>query len=110
MPDTFVDLWQMREDAFNQWTGELLHAALGRTQLPELLNRIGAFAAMKVAPEMILKHGAPCHSSFTHGYRRSSASTLVIAKAARAASVPRFISFSRQRFLACSSSLRLRTA
>jgi hypothetical protein len=69
-----------------------------RTKFPKITNLFRSFTALKIAPEMILNRRFACSPSFTHNYSlRRSDITLAISTAARAASVPRLILFSRQR-------------
>src|SRR6266567_1124267 len=101
----------MRDRSFNEWLRKLAHTWRGRAKLPEILDPLGPFAMLKIAPEMILDRRFACSSSFAHRnqFPRRSDMTLAICTAARAASVPRLILFSKQRSRAGSSLSKLRT-
>src|SRR5205814_2264070 len=98
--DAFVDFRQVREHSFDEWLREELDVVLRRAERPEFLDRFRSVATVKIAPEMVLERGSPRGMTFAHCYLRRSAMRLAISKAARAASVPRLCSSSRQRFLA----------
>src|SRR5690242_3398916 len=101
----------MRDHSFDQRFGEFAHVRFDRAKFPEFIDPFRSFAMLKVAPEIILNRGLAGPSPFSHTtyLLRSFDMTLVISTAARAASVPRLISSSRQRARAWLSLSKLRT-
>src|SRR5207244_13503569 len=89
----------MCDHSFDEWLGKLANAWCCRTKFPEILDPLGPFAMLKIAPEMVLDRRFARSSSLAHRNQllRSSDMTLVTCTAARAASVPRLIPLSMQR-------------
>src|SRR4029453_961952 len=111
----------MRNHSFNQRLCEFAHPRLRRAKFPKLIDFVRAFAALKITPEMILNRSFSRSATFTHHpfggpetaapcLLRISDKTLAISTAARPASVPRLILFSRQRACAWFSFSKLSTA
>jgi hypothetical protein len=89
----------MRDHPLDQRLRKFAHALRSRAKFPKVLDVLGPFAMLEVAPEMILDRRFARSSPFPHNiyFLRSSDMTLAISTTARAASVPRLILFSRQR-------------
>src|SRR6516162_2573789 len=98
----------MRHHSLDQRLREFAYPRRCRAKLPKIIDLVWPFAALQIAPEMILNRSFPGAPSFTHyplgGLEtaapclvRTSDNTLAISTAARAASVPRLILFPRQR-------------
>ena len=66
-PDAFVDLREMRDHSFDERLRKLAHARLGRAKFPEIIDLLRAFAALEIAPEMILDCCFARAPTFTHG-------------------------------------------
>src|SRR5436309_14695182 len=101
----------MGDHSLDQRLGEFTHVLFYRTELPKIVDSFWSFAMLKVAPEIILNGrlaGASPFSNRTYLFR-SFDITLAMSTAARAASVPRLISSSRQRARAWDSLSKLRT-
>src|SRR5215831_592120 len=101
----------MLDHSFDQRLGEFAHIRFDRTKFPEVVDALGRFAMLKVAPKMILNGRFAGASPFSHTFYllRNFDMTLQMSMAARAASVPRLIWFSKHRARACSSASKLRT-
>src|SRR5437868_15023954 len=101
----------MRDHPLNQRLGEFAHVRFHGTKLPEIVHLLWSLAVLKVAPKIVLNCRLAGASPFSHtSYLfRNFDITLVISIAARAASVPRLISSSRQRARAWLSLSKLRT-
>ena len=110
--NTLIDLGQVLDHSFDKGLSEFADAGRSRTKLPEIIDSLGRLAALKIAPEMILNGRFTRSTPFPHKLylSRNFDKTLAISTAARAASVPRLILFSRHRSWACDSLSRLRTA
>src|SRR5215475_1708967 len=98
----------MGNHSIDQGLCEFAHPRCCRTKLPKLIDLVRTFATLKIAPEMILDRSFSGSATFTHYpsavwkppllvLLRTSDKTFAISTAARAASVPRLILFSRQR-------------
>src|SRR5438270_7564478 len=101
----------MCHHAFDERLSKFADARSGRTKFPEIFDLLRRFAVLKIAPKMILNGCFARAPSLPHKIYllRNFDMTLLISTAARAASVPRLISFSRQRSRACDSLSKLRT-
>src|SRR6266480_2746821 len=97
--DLLVNLRQVRNHSFDQRLGKFAHVRFHRTKIPKIVDPFGSFAVLEIAPEVILDGRFARASPFAHiNYLlRNFAITFEISTAARAASVPRLISLSRQR-------------
>src|SRR5207247_10556684 len=109
--DLFVNFWEVRNHPFDDRLGKFTHVRFNRTKFPKVVHVLGSFAVLEIAPEVILDgrfaRSSPCaHIAYL---LRNFAITFEISTAARAASVPRLISFSRHRSRAWVSSSTLRT-
>src|SRR6476660_3135117 len=111
----------MRHHPLDQRLCEFAHPRLCGAKFPELIDLVRPFAALEITPEMILNRSFSSAPSFTHYplggletaapcWLRTSDKTFAISTAARAASVPRLIVFSRQRARAWFSLSKLSTA
>src|SRR5581483_2965660 len=101
----------MRAHSLDERLGKIAHALFRRQKFPELIDLLRRVAALQVAPERILQGRFARFATFTHHLlSRSSAMTLEISTAARAASVPRLILSSRQRSRASFTWFPLKTA
>jgi hypothetical protein len=56
----------MRDHPFDERLREFAHAWRGRAKFPEIIDMLGRFAMLKIAPEMILDCCFPRSSSFAH--------------------------------------------
>ena len=98
-PNAFVNFRQMRDHSLDQGLRKIADARRRRAKFPEIVDAFRPLAVLQIAPEMILDRGFARPSPFAHKnyFQRSLDITSAIFTAARAASVPRLISFSRQR-------------
>src|SRR6266487_3193432 len=110
-PNAFVDFREMRDHSFDERLRKVAHARGGRAEFPEIPDFLRPFAVLKITPEMILDGRFSRFSPLSHKTysSRSFDMTRAIPTAARAASVPRLILFSRQRSRACVSFSKLST-
>ena len=92
----------MLHHSLDQRLRKFANAGLDRTKFPKVIDPFRGLAVLEIAPEMILDGRFARASPFAHNryLLRNFEITFEISTAARAASVPRLILFSRQRLRA----------